>query len=117
MSTSTDEMWKRDEAHIREAMARQASSAEAPVENAGPVSSFALARGSNPAPAKGEKHGTCNRGACNNTNALWWNRSTERYYCKPCARRIMSYPENAGLLTVTEPESNNKVTNAPTSAR
>ncbi len=46
MSTSTDEMWKRDEAHIREAMARQASSAEAPVENAGPVSSFALARGS-----------------------------------------------------------------------
>lgn len=50
---------------------------------------------------KGDKGGECNRKACRNPAATWYNRSTEKYYCKPCAMRIMSYPESAGLLTDT----------------
>lgn len=82
------------------------SSALPPPEPQGSRERSRLATCSLPAPRKGEKHGECARTACNHVNALWWNRSTERYYCKPCARRIMSYPENAGLLTLTEPEEN-----------
>lgn len=48
MSTITDEMWKRDEAHIREAMAKQTASAEPAPETAGPVSALAVATGSLP---------------------------------------------------------------------
>lgn len=37
---------------------------------------------------KGEKDGACNRGACLQRPATAWNKSTQRYYCIPCARRI-----------------------------
>lgn len=84
------------------------SSAEASSESEGQVGSLRSGDLLSGGPKKGEKHGECARTACNHTNALWWNRSTERYYCKPCARRIMSYPENAGLLTLTEPADNRR---------
>lgn len=37
---------------------------------------------------KGEKGGTCNVSACSNTNALYFNKSREKYYCKACADEI-----------------------------
>lgn len=51
---------------------------------------------------KGDQGGECNRTRCDNKDAQWFNRSTRKHYCKPCAMRIMSYPENAGLLTLSE---------------
>lgn len=37
---------------------------------------------------KGAKNGICNRGACNNSHAIHYNRSTLKWYCTPCARKI-----------------------------
>jgi len=37
---------------------------------------------------KGKKGLRCNRTACPNTEAYWYNRVTEAYYCQPCANRI-----------------------------
>lgn len=39
-------------------------------------------------PAKGDKGGECNRGACRNTDAYHFNKSTRKWYCEPCAQRI-----------------------------
>lgn len=39
-------------------------------------------------PEKGHKNGECNRTACENTPATWWNQYTQAFYCEPCARRI-----------------------------
>ena len=47
---------------------------------------------------KGEKGGKCNRKACREDGAFWYNKSTLKYYCKECAFEIMSFPENKGLL-------------------
>jgi hypothetical protein len=40
------------------------------------------------APKKGELGGECNRGACNDVNARWWNPHTQAHYCTACARLI-----------------------------
>lgn len=37
---------------------------------------------------KGEKGGMCNRTACENVPAEWYNQYTQRWYCKSCADRI-----------------------------
>lgn len=37
---------------------------------------------------KGEKNGNCNRTACQKPNAVYYNKSTQKYYCKACADRI-----------------------------
>jgi len=35
---------------------------------------------------KGEKHGLCNRTACQSSfNVIWFNHSTGKYYCTECA--------------------------------
>ena len=47
--------------------------------------------------AKGDKNCECNRRACNNAPAIHFNRSTEKFYCTPCARKINSYPENENV--------------------
>ncbi len=47
---------------------------------------------------KGDKNGICNRTICDVPNALWYNKSTQKYYCQSCAIKIMSWPENEGLL-------------------
>jgi hypothetical protein len=50
-------------------------------------------------PVKGEKGGECNRRVCKTKKAMWFNRSTEKYYCTHCANIIMDFPPNAGILT------------------
>lgn len=37
---------------------------------------------------KGKENGSCNRQACQAPNAIYFNQSTERYYCRDCARDI-----------------------------
>lgn len=37
---------------------------------------------------KGSKHGECNRTACENIPADWYNMYTQRWYCEACAKRI-----------------------------
>jgi hypothetical protein len=37
---------------------------------------------------KGDEGGECNRGACNNSPARHFNRSTLKWYCTLCARKI-----------------------------
>ena len=32
--------------------------------------------------------GRCGRSFCNNTIAFWWNNSTRKFYCQPCAFKI-----------------------------
>ncbi len=36
-------------------------------------------------PEKGAFFGTCNRGACSNSPAIFYNYSTQRCYCQECA--------------------------------
>jgi len=37
---------------------------------------------------KGKMGLRCNRTACENTEAYWYNRTTRAYYCQPCAHAI-----------------------------
>jgi hypothetical protein len=39
---------------------------------------------------KGGRMGECNRTACTNVPAFWYNNSTQRWYCQTCAQRINS---------------------------
>lgn len=47
---------------------------------------------------KGTIGGECYRGVCTAKNPTWWNWSTEKYYCRACAKLILSFPENAGIF-------------------
>ncbi len=40
---------------------------------------------------KGAECGQCNRTACSNSGARWFNHSTKKYYCTPCAQLINGY--------------------------
>lgn len=44
-------------------------------------------------PEKGHKYGECNRTACDATNAVWWNKYTQMFYCETCAKRINQLAE------------------------
>lgn len=46
---------------------------------------------------KGELHGECNRTACSNTNARFYNHSTLKYYCTPCAQLINQHNHNDSM--------------------
>jgi hypothetical protein len=37
---------------------------------------------------KGKHGGACNRGACNERPADWWNPHMAAYYCEGCAKKI-----------------------------
>jgi hypothetical protein len=37
---------------------------------------------------KGQHQQECNRTACSNGNAIWYNLSTRAFYCQQCAQRI-----------------------------
>lgn len=37
---------------------------------------------------KGEFNGECNRTACSNKNAVYYNKGTHAYYCDSCAMKI-----------------------------
>ena len=39
-------------------------------------------------PDKGEKGGSCNRTACQQPNADYYNKATQKYYCYTCAEAI-----------------------------
>ena len=38
--------------------------------------------------AKGDLKDECNRKACSNKNAIFFNHSTEKHYCRICAQMI-----------------------------
>lgn len=44
---------------------------------------------------KGTWGGNCNRTACQQPGAVWWNSSTRAYYCQSCARKINEFSEKA----------------------
>ena len=54
---------------------------------------------------KGEKGGECNRTACSSPNAVWYNKSTRKYYCGKCARTINELnvmPEKGDICSLEE---------------
>lgn len=46
---------------------------------------------------KGELNGECNRTACNNKGARFYNHSTKKHYCAKCARQINEYNHNDSI--------------------
>lgn len=64
---------------------------------------------------KGEYQGECNRSACSNPNAEYFNYSTEKYYCSPCAKLINMANRKEALsmyghdLCVKEERNGNKL--------
>jgi hypothetical protein len=51
-----------------------------------------------PDPAlKGIKGGNCNRTACQLPNAVWYNHSTQKYYCHSCADDINQWNHKDAL--------------------
>ena len=42
-------------------------------------------------PEKGKESGICNRTACDNNNAVFYNHSTRMWYCPECAKMINQY--------------------------
>jgi len=42
---------------------------------------------------KGKQNGNCNRQACQQAGATWFNQGTEAFYCRACAKRINSYQD------------------------
>lgn len=49
-------------------------------------------------PDKGKENGSCNREACQQPGATFFNVVTRAYYCLTCTRRIMSYPGGDDLF-------------------
>lgn len=47
-----------------------------------------LRRGTDTAQDIGAYGGLCNRTACREPGARWWNSSTRKFYCVMCASRI-----------------------------
>lgn len=43
---------------------------------------------------KGEYDGSCNRQACQDPGATWYNHGTQKYYCWRCARDLNTDPFN-----------------------
>lgn len=58
-----------------------------------------------PAPAlkadKGLKNGSCNRTACQEPGASFFNRSTKMYYCEGCAATINSFADTKAYCMET----------------
>ena len=46
--------------------------------------------------------GLCNRSACREEGARWWNTSTRKYYCLLCASRINLEARRFGEETLCE---------------
>lgn len=49
---------------------------------------------------KGAYSGECNRGACQQKPANYWNPHTERFYCVHCARKINEWLAKDGLRLI-----------------
>jgi hypothetical protein len=53
-------------------------------------------------PAKGEFGGPCYNAACEHAGAEWYNRSSGRYYCEPCAREVNRLCRDQGMPKLCE---------------
>lgn len=47
-----------------------------------------------PEELKGVEGGNCNRTACQQPGAVWYNESTQKYYCRICAITIQQEENN-----------------------
>ncbi len=52
---------------------------------------------------KGVQGGNCNRTACQQPGATWYNKGTYKYYCAKCAEMINREPCEDGTLPCTQP--------------
>ncbi len=46
---------------------------------------------------KGGRNCVCNRTVCNNTPAIHYNKTMQKYYCTPCARRLNENATHDGI--------------------
>ena len=53
-------------------------------------------------PAKGDYNGPCQRYACDNDGAHWYNQANGRYYCSDCARTFNDVLRHQGRRAVCE---------------
>jgi len=53
--------------------------------------------------AKGSYNGECNRGACTNKHAYWYNDPMYKYYCIACARMINESSNQSGMGDICTP--------------
>lgn len=53
-------------------------------------------------PVKGEYNGLCQRFACDNAGAHWFNQTNGRYYCSSCARTFNEVLRQQGRLPTCE---------------
>jgi len=55
-----------------------------------------------PGPAKGDYNGACQRFACDNAAAHWYNQTNSRYYCSECARTFNDVLRQQGRMAMCE---------------
>jgi hypothetical protein len=55
---------------------------------------------------KGLLNGACNRSACLDRPATWWNSSTRAHYCAKCARLINDFCPDGTLLCTPVTQEN-----------
>jgi len=53
-------------------------------------------------PGKGDYSGTCQRFACENSGAHWFNQTNGRYYCSECARTFNDVLRRQGRMAMCE---------------
>ena len=53
-------------------------------------------------PVKGEFNGLCQRFACDNAGAHWFNTTNGRYYCSTCARTFNEVLRQQGRMALCE---------------
>lgn len=56
-------------------------------------------------PDKGQKNGSCNRQACQESGATWFNKVMKAYYCQPCALRLNETKLSDGSVLCSPPDS------------
>lgn len=54
---------------------------------------------------KGDYNQECNRTACTNNEANYYNESTRKYYCKSCAEEINYWSKRDANITLCSKES------------
>jgi len=53
-------------------------------------------------PGKGQRGGECQRVACDNRNAYWFNQTNGQYYCSSCARTFNEVSRRNGQPPLCE---------------
>ena len=65
-------------------------------------------------PDKGRMNGSCNRTACQQPGASWFNTSTRAYYCEPCARDITDFTKRVDGFHICFPTTGDAARDATT---